>query len=392
MTLTRRAWLKSIGGTDQEYVRALAGGRGLEASNATGTGGEWQGPTPAMIRLDSNENPLGPGRKAIEALTGGFGQAMRYPYSARPSEPDLREQIAKSLGASVDNVVPGAGSTEILRNVVRAFTSPTAHLVTVMPTFTLCEDLCRRLGHPVKSVGVDTALRIDLDALIDASRGAGLVFFGNPNNPTGTAHGQAAVADMVERIARSSPDTKILVDEAYHDYATSAAYASAVPLALARPNVIVSRTFSKAYGMAGLRLGYGVGQVETITALAKYRLPNNTNVLALAAALASIQDPAHIAEERARNTQVRAFVSEFFTKLGHKPAESDANFLFVPIGRPARAFREACAREGIQVGRDFPPFERTHARISIGTMDEMRKATPVFARVLSALAPSLQQG
>lgn len=383
MTLSRREWFGAVGGADRKYVEALAAGRGREAFYAAGRTGEVQAATPAAVRLDSNENPLGPGKRAIDALVGEFPQVMRYPYSSRQPEPELRARLAANLQATPDDVVFGAGSSEILRNAVRAFTSPTAHLVTVSPTFTLCEDLCRRIGHPVKTVGLDSSLRIDVDAVVDASKGAGLVFFGNPNNPTATSHGGPVIADMIERIARSSPKTVVLIDEAYHDYATSSAYASAMPLALARENVVVSRTFSKAYGMAGLRLGYGVAHGETIKALARYRLPNNTNVLAVAAALASVEDPVHISDERARNAAVRTFVVDFFTKAGFKPAESDANFVFVPVGRPARAFRDACAREGVQVGRDFPPFERTHARISLGTMDEMRKATQVFARAIA---------
>jgi histidinol-phosphate aminotransferase len=148
--------------------------------------------------------------------------------------------------------------------------------------------------------------------------------------------------------------------------------------------VFVTRTFSKAYGMAGLRAGYAVGQADTIKALARHRLTFGTNVLAVAAAVASLGDPAHIEKERKRNTEVRKFTMDFFAAAGFKPTDSQTNFLFVDLGRPAKQLREACKEHKVMVGRDFPPFEKTHARISIGTMEEMRRATEVFGKVLGA--------
>jgi len=218
--------------------------------------------------------------------------------------------------------------------------------------------------------------------MITASPGAGLVFFNNPNNPTATVHGAKAVADFVERVRKASPETVILIDEAYHDYVTDPSYASAVPLAIATPNVIVARTFSKAYGMAGMRIGYAVGRAETIKRLARFKMPYNVSVFGVAAAIAALEDPAHIEAERQRNTEVRSFTVKVLEELGCACTASQGNFLFVNIRRPAKDLRDACAKQGVMIGRDFPPFERTHARISIGTMDEMKKAADVFRGVL----------
>src|ERR1035437_3295996 len=248
-------------------------------------------------------------------------------------------------------------------------------------SFETCPGMAKKLGHPLTEVRVDSAFRIDIDPMIAAAKGAGLVFFNNPNNPTATVHGARTVADFVERVHKASPDTVVLIDEAYHDYVTDPSYQTAVPLALETPNVLVTRTFSKVHGMAGMRIGYGIGRADTISKLARLKLPYNVSVCGIVAAITSLHDQAHIDAEVARNTEVRAFTVKALEDLGFTPTSSQANFLFVGIQRPAKEFRDACAKAGVLVGRDFPPFEKTHARISIGTMDEMARATDVFRNV-----------
>jgi histidinol-phosphate aminotransferase len=340
------------------------------------------------IKISSNENPLGPGKSALDAIVGKFPEAGRYPFNSTPSETKLVETIAAMNKAKPENVVLGGGSQEILRSSVRAFTSPFRPLVTAAPTFENCTGQARRLGHPVYEVKVDSNFRLNLDDMLSAVRGAGLVFLNNPNNPTATVHSAKAVADFVERVRRISPDTVILIDEAYHDYVTDPAYATAVPLALMVPNVFVARTFSKAYGMAGMRIGYAIGQTDTVRPLARLKMPYNISVFGIAAAIASLNDPKHMAEERARNTAARDFTVKVFEELGCKATASQANFIFVDVGRPALEFRDACANQWVNVGRDFPPFEHSHARISIGTMEEMKRATQVFREVMRPVVPA----
>jgi len=334
------------------------------------------------VKINSNENPLGPGKAALDAITRKFPEAGRYPFNSTPGDGQLVAAIATKFNAKPENVVMGAGSQEILKSAVRAYTSPTKALVTASPSFENCPGVAKKLGHPVVAVNVDSAFRLDLNAMADAAKGAGLVFLNNPNNPTATVHGAKAISDFVERVRTSSPGTVILIDEAYHDYVTDPAYQSAVPMALSTPNVFVARTFSKAYGMAGMRVGYAIGQVDTVKAMARLRMPYNISVFGIAAALAALNDSQHLEQERARNTEVRAFTVKALEGLGCKCTESQGNFLFVDIGRPAAELRDACAKQGVLVGRDFPPFEKTHARISIGTLDEMKRATAVFRSVL----------
>jgi histidinol-phosphate aminotransferase len=151
---------------------------------------------------------------------------------------------------------------------------------------------------------------------------------------------------------------------------------------MSTPNVFVARTFSKAYGMAGMRIGYAIGMTDTVKPLAMLKMPYNVSVFGVAAAIASLNDAKHIEDERARNTAVRAFTVKALQEMGAKSTDSQANFLFVDIQRPAKDFRDACAKSGVMVGRDFPPFEKTHCRISIGTMDEMQRAVDVFRAAL----------
>src|SRR5262249_15071725 len=193
-----------------------------------------------------------------------------------------------------------------------------------------------RLQFPVTEIKVDSACRLDVDAMIDAVKGAGLLFFNNPNNPTATVHGASTVRDMVERVRKASPDTAILIDEAYHDYVTDPSYETAIPLAMTTPNVFVARTFSKAYGMAGMRIGYAIGMADTVKPLAMLKMPYNISVFGVAAAIASLNDPKHIDDECARNTAVRAFTVKALQDMGAKPTDSQANFLFVDIQRPAK--------------------------------------------------------
>ncbi|HEU4936448.1 MAG TPA: histidinol-phosphate transaminase [Vicinamibacterales bacterium] len=387
MSVSRRGFLR---GTVLPFSGTVIAARGMEAYQAEAAqernGRSLVPPGVSEIRISSNENPLGPGKAVLDAILGKFPEAGRYPFNSTPNDGALASAIAAKFKIKPENVVLGGGSQEILKNAVRAFTTPSRGLVTGAPSFENCPGVAKKLGHPIKEIKVDSMFRLDLQPMIDAAKGAGLVFLNNPNNPTATVHGAKVVADFVSRVRQSSPDTVILIDEAYHDYVTEPSYQSAIPLALETANVFVTRTFSKAYGMAGMRVGYAIGRAETMKPLEKLRMPYNISVFSVAAAIAALGDAKHIAAERERNTKVRAFTIKALDEFGCKAADSQANFLFVDVGRPAKEFREACAKQAVVVGRDFPPFEKTHVRISIGTMDEMQKSAAVFRNVLRPVA------
>jgi histidinol-phosphate aminotransferase len=392
MSVSRRGFLQGSGVDRISHASAFIAARGHEEHTALqqqGRPGAGMRPNlpPGVqaIRISSNENPLGPGKAAIDAILGKFPEANRYPFNSTPLDADLEIQLAKLNGGKRENVVLGVGSQELLKNAVRVFMSPTKHLVEASPTYGNCNQQAKQLGWMVKTAPVNpTTLRTDLAALLPLVQGAGLVYLCNPNNPTGTINSAKEIGDFVAEVKKASPTTAILIDEAYCDYVSDASFQTAMALALATPGVIVARTFSKAYGMAGVRIGYGVGDAATIRKMAAYRMPYNVNTFGVAAAVASLKDPAHIKEEAARNKAVRDFTVKALADLGYKSTDSQTNFIFTDIGKTMTAaqVRDACAAKGVMVGRDFPPLEKQWARISLGTMEEMQKATDVFRSVL----------
>ena len=393
MSLSRRRLFQRLGGPSQhgEWIAA----RGREAAVAEGSllafaQAQRGAANRNVIRIASNENPLGPGQHVVDVIVGKFPEAGRYPFNAREQEPVLVKAIASKHGAANNQIVLGPGSGEILTNAVRAFTSSSKPLATAWPTFENPRDTARRINTEVRAVPLDGNLRVDIDKLVEASKGAGLVFFCNPNNPTATVHGGAAVADFVKRVRAASPETVILIDEAYHEYVTDPSYRSAMDIAKSTPKVFVSRTFSKAFGMAGVRVGYGVGDPEVIKRLTDFRMPFAVNLPGIAAAVAALNNQGHIDQEKARNTSVRNFTVKAFEQMGFKATDSQTNFIFVNLNRPAEAFRNACREAGVMVGRDFPPYEKTHCRISIGTQAEMDRAVAVFKKVLGSSSTNQQ--
>ena len=385
-TFVRRLGLGGAGVLSSSYII----GRGREALAWETTLVQQTGRQPddlKIIRINTNENARGPGPKAIEALHRGIS-----PRVGRGYPPDYREEltttIAETYGVEPENVLIATGSGAILQAGVRAYCSATKPLVSVTLTYETPAQMAERMGVGIKLIPVDSSLALDLDAMAEAANGAGMVFLCNPNNPTGTAHPASAVENFVRRVKRSSPATNILIDEAYIDYAMDPAIKTVAPLALEYAGVFITRSFSKAHGMAGLRLGYAVGQPETVQAIGQAWGLGSVNALSAAAGIASLKDPGHIERERQENSRIREFTVAAFRDMGFQATNSQTNFIFVNIGRTAEEFREACLAQGVRVGRDFPPLEKTHARISLGTMEEMQRAVQVFQKVLTTTSDS----
>ena len=386
--MLRRTFVKAVG----TGTLAVVGGRILDGGRVIGpwTRGFEEAleaaETSRPLLLHNNENPLGPGEKALTAIRHKLVErgvpAARYTSLA----PDLAALIAARYQCKEENVLVGCGSTQLLRTATFLFTSPDRPLVAGSPAYEECGDVAKLVGAPIKSVPGTSTLHHDLEAMAVAAKGAGLIYFDNPSNPAATLHPATAVTTFVERVNRDAPETHIIIDEAYHDYVTDPAHKTQIPLALDNPRVVVARTFSKAFGMAGLRVGYAIGRADTIKKMRARHYGLGTNVLGLAAAMASFPDQARLNQEARRNTEARAFTINWFKNAGFTATDSQCNFIFVNIGRPAREFRDGCAKANIRVGRDFPPFEKTHTRVSIGTLDEMKQAVQVFGNVLGVKA------
>lgn len=378
MPLSRRSFVHTVGaGAAGLWV----GARGREATLFGGEPLMAQGGIPPVI-LSSNENPLGCHPEVLSAVRGALGEAGRYAFATAD---EVTALVAAKHKVKAENVLLGSGSTQILRTSTHVFTTKTAGLVAAIPAYEECADYARLLGHPMTGVKLSSNLTMDLDALQKASVGSGLVFFCNPNNPVATAVTGSDTRSYLTTLMKQSPDTTVLVDEAYFEYGTMAGYETMIPLAVQNPRVVVARTFSKCFGMAGLRIGYAVAHKDTIARMRAWDDIDSISVMALLGAKAALNVPeAWVKSEQVRNADARAFTQKWFADRGYTPTNSQTNFLFVDLARPSRQFREACERHGVLVARDFPPYEKTHVRISVGTMAEMQKAVQVFDQVLAA--------
>lgn len=377
MALSRRRFVHTMGaGAAGLWV----GSRGREGALFGAEPLLAQGARPLMI-LSSNENPLGCHPEVLSAVRGALSEAGRYAFA---SAEELTALVAKKHNVKPENVLLGCGSTQLLRTCTHVFTSASAGLVAATPAYEECASYAALMGRPVTGVKLTSNLTMDLDALQQASVGAGLVFFCNPNNPVATAVTGADTRTYLAALMKQSPNTTVLVDEAYFEYGTMAGYETMIPLAIENPRVVVTRTFSKCFGMAGIRIGYAIGHKDTIARMEAWDSIDAISIMALLGAKAALQVPDQwVKDEQRRNAEARAFTQQWFAGRGYVPTDSQTNFMFINIKRPSKGFREACLRDGVAVGRDFPPYDQTHARISVGTLAEMKKAVQVFERVLA---------
>src|SRR4051794_17734471 len=374
MAQSRRQFVRTAGLGAGAALTANVWGRGRENSIWSAIEPNLQAVEHGVICVSSNENPVGPGEKVLGSLRSLLeGGKKPGRYSNQVGE--LTESIAAHFKVKTDNVLVSEGSTEILRAATQVFTSKSKALVGTIPTYEECAGYAELLGNPVKGVKLNSEFKIDLETMLAAAKGAGLVFYCNPNNPTATYVGAKATRDFLTKLIAASPETTTLVDEAYFDYVTDPDHETHVPFAIEHPQVIVARTFSKAYGMAGLRQGYAIGHPETIRKMRQWVGSGGTgslNVFGMAAATVAIQqDASFTSNERNRNKAVRDFPTKWFGDRGMKPPDCQANFMFVNMGSPAKPSRDACRPKNVMAARDSPPFHQTHARISLGTMEEM---------------------
>ena len=337
---------------------------------------------PAPIRLSSNENLRGPSQKVLDVLRSHPSKDLGLGYPTVNGQAFV-EACAAMDGAKPNNIIVSTGSGEILTAAVMAYCNGDKALVTGDPSYGSPAQTAQRIKAPVKFIAVDPkSLALDLEGMIRAALGAGLVFLCNPNNPTSTVQTSADVEKTVRTIKERSPETGILIDEAYLEYATKPGAFTMAKLALELPGVFISRTFSKAYGMAGMRLGYAVGQPETVQKVNRAWGLGSISELQSIAGITALADKEHMQWEKMENKRVRDWTQAQFRAMGFETPESETNFIFVNIRRPAVEFRDGCRALGVAVGRDFPPMEKSYARISLGRMEDMEKAMPIFKQVL----------
>ena len=362
--LSRRSFSKMIG-VGAAYAALGSKARALDAAS----------PASNIVRLSSNENPYGPSPAALKAMTDGFSLAWRYPDEYADM---LAEELARGHGVPVEQVLLGDGSGEILKLCAAAFTSRDKKIVIANPTF---EAVARHAGvanAEVVKIDLTSDYGHDLKKMLAASNGAGLVYICNPNNPTASITPKNEMSDF---LAKVSPSTIVLVDEAYHHYVESKDYESVIPLVKQYPNLIVARTFSKIYGMAGLRCGYCVTQRGNISQLRTHQIFDSVNIMALVAALASLKDPEQVSRGQKLNNEVKKTVYAELDALGFRYIPSHANFMMIDVRREVRPIINAFRDRGVEVGRPFPPLPN-FMRVTIGTASQMKTFLTTFREVM----------
>ena len=328
-----------------------------------------------IIKLASNENPLGPSRLAQAAMRKAVAQVNLYPDG---NAFYLKQKLAAKLGVTPGNLILGNGSNEVLEFVGHAFIGPGAEVVVSQYCFAVYPIVTALFGGklvtvPAKQYGHD--LDAMLAAITPATR---VVFVANPNNPTGTSVSPEALARFVSAVP---PHVLIALDEAYIEFLDEPIDLVAEIRGGQKHNLLLMRTFSKIYGLAGLRLGYGVGHAELVAEFEKVRQPFNINAIAQAGALAALDDTAHAEKTRRNNSRGLKFYARAFRKLGLEFIPSAANFILVRVGDGARVFNELQKR-GVIVrpmgGYSLPEW----VRISIGTPKENQRCLEALQAVL----------
>ncbi|HEY0512179.1 MAG TPA: aminotransferase class I/II-fold pyridoxal phosphate-dependent enzyme [Thermoanaerobaculia bacterium] len=370
-SLTRRGFNRLLGlGVASAALRPAfpAGALPLAAQAAVPAGAA------GVVRLSSNENPYGPSPAALEAMRKAFDLAWRYPDEAAEA---LAADLAKLHGVSTDHVLLGDGSSEILKLCATAFTGPGRAAVTADPTFEAVARYAQIGGAEVVKAPLTASHRHDLAKMLPA--GSGLVYVCNPNNPTASLTPGADLRAFLDRVPAG---TMVLVDEAYAHYAAGDEWESVLPQVKDRPNLIVARTFSKIYGMAGLRCGYAVAQPEAIRRLRDHQAWDSLNIMAIAAARASLADAGHVETSRRLNRETRAFVSSGLESMGYPPIPSATNFLMTDLRRDVGPVIAALKQRGVEVGRRFPAMP-SFLRVTVGTRPQMGTFLAALRAVLA---------
>ena len=330
-----------------------------------------------IVKLASNERPLPPLPAVREAMAAAIGESHRYPDNEAR---ELRLRLADVLGVDYSEVMIGAGSSELLRMAATATGGPGTSAVYPWPSFVVYR-LASILAMTDRiEVPLDPEQRNDLDAMSDAIRDdTTLIYVCNPNNPTGTIRSQAEIAAFVEAVPER---VTVLVDEAYFEYATDASYGTALELALERPNVVVTRTFSKVHGLSAHRVGYGISRPENIEQLRKAQAPFSVTSLAQVGALASLDHLDDIGARVEENTAGRAVVEGRLEQLAIEFIPSQANFVYLRLGAGTGEVTEAFLDHGVILR----PFSGGWVRVTIGSSDENARFLEALETELTRLA------
>ena len=368
--ITRRAWAQRIG------IAAAAARLLPEMAYAQRAAVKGGGMASDMVWLNANENPAGPPAVALAAMQKVLPASGRYHYQEFG---EIYATIARSEDLKPEQIVAGCGSSEVLHTAVDAFTSPTRPLISVTPAYEYPIELARAFGRPVVLTKLREDYTADVKKLAEAAEQAkgGLIYLCNPNNPTSA---MVKAGDVDWLVANLPANTILLVDEAYIHFGEDPELKPALPHVRQGKDVIVTRTFSKIYGMAGLRVGFAAARPDLIERIA----PLSINVIPIVSArgvVAALGDKENILRERRASLgKTRRELCGWLREHGVKYIEPHANFIMIDCGRNARQFIAAMPKLGVAPGRPFPPLDNM-LRVTIGTDAEMGKFRDVFWKV-----------
>ncbi len=371
--MNRRAWIKRSGTAG---ALSLLGANAV-ASTLTAEEKHLFNPRPLAdpIQLNFNENPFGPSARVRETITNSFDLGCRYPSNIME---ELVDMLAAREGVTPDHIVVGGGSTEGLKVTGLTFANNGGEIIAARPTFLAMMNYARQWGATVNWVDLDKTLTHDVDEMEKRiSSKTKLVFLCNPNNPTSTLLPKEKLVDFCTSAAQK---TIVFSDEAYYDFIEEENYPSMISLVKKGEDVIVSRTFSKVYGLAGLRIGYLVARPELARQIRR-NVVANTNVLAIKAAMSAMQDDQFYKFSLAKVKEGKQLMYSTMDELGLEYIQSNTNFIFFKTGRNINAFNAQMLKEGIKVGRPFPPFNEW-CRISMGTIEEVQLFNKALKRVM----------
>ena len=377
--LTRRRLMRDLGFLAVASEALLA--RKLRADAMAGEGAR---PTQDLaphdiVWLDSNENPAGPPASAIKAMAEAAAASARYHFDEFPA---FTNAIAQSENVKPEQVLFGVGSTEVIDAAICAFASDSKPLITATSTYDIVVDLARSLGRKVVQVALTDKWAYDVRKLADEATksGGGLIYICNPNNPTSSI---TPTSDIDWLAANLPLNTVLLVDEAYIHFAQPGEIESAMKHVRENRNVIVTRTFSKIYGMAGARAGFGCAPPELVKALNPF-MDKVIPVMALRGAMAALAEKdTLVPKRRAELGRIRGEFCDWLKGANIRYIEPHANFVMVDIKRDVKTFGKQMLQAGVAVGRPFPPLDGM-LRVTIGTDAEMRRFREVFLEIYAS--------
>lgn len=330
----------------------------------------------AMVWLDANENPAGPPQSSIDAMVSAAAESGRYHFEEFDA---FSQAIAASEQVSPQQVLFGVGSSDVIIAAICAFATTSKPLITASPTYDIIVAMARSLGRPVIEVPLTPQWAYPVKQLAEQAKqaGGGLIYLCNPNNPTASLTPAADIRWLANNLP---PNTVLFVDEAYLEFAEPGTIESAIQYVREDRNVVIARTFSKIYGMAGVRAGFGCARPDLIAAMNQF-MDNVIPFLGVRAATAALKEkPTLIPARRKANVRVRGELCQWLDKNGVRYIPPHANFVMIDVKRDVRSFGADMLRQGIVVGRPFPPLN-TMLRVTLGTDAHMQRFRQAFLEV-----------